>query len=533
MDDISSDWWKNYPLNTIVWFKMPRICWWPAEVIEQIPAAKRMVLIVQTYADDEGENTAEVKSLSQIKTYDCSDRKVLIDQGKKKCRSKFPKYVLKFDEAVKIADDKVGIVQSEEETVQQRDICCEPRKLFHSSQPAINEQDDALDNSVSTPSNSLLMSPNDSLNGNSLSQIPTRLSRSAKRPRTNSTSKPTKRKSKAAKQGEGSASNGVMESTPCNSESEDDLPAISMTQTPIKSYSSLKSIEDGEIVWVKHKKDPFWPALVVRGGNKDRAIVKFFNYEDQDYPVKNKKRILPFLCADKEKYEEAQNNDDSIRAALREAYLLLRSRGSEEFSGTPVAQYEAVKKRRSQTTPCKRITFTETSSCSSDDDEPAESAFGYDITNKQDIGATNDTTHEVDDLPIISVFPVGSLYSYDILKCHFTQLESDLYNIFKGDTPSENHRIFFDGTFKERDTLKIQNRCGPLEHLHMEHWKELQDQMIEWVTKWSKAENKEVVEMRYVADVLFPEATVRTMMKIESISMEKAWEKFLELDPDV
>ena len=31
--------------------------------------------------------------------------------------------------------------------------------------------------------------------------------------------------------------------------------------------------------------------------------------------------------------------------------------------------------------------------------------------------------------------------------------------------------------------------------------------MIEWVTKWSKAENKEVVEMRYVADVLFPEVS--------------------------
>jgi len=72
-----------------------------------------------------------------------------------------------------------------------------------------------------------------------------------------------------------------MESTPRNSdyESEDDLPAISMTQTPVKSYSScelanascilrndvscvVKSIEDGELVWVKHSRDPFWPALV-------------------------------------------------------------------------------------------------------------------------------------------------------------------------------------------------------------------------------------------------------------------------------
>lgn len=86
------------------------------------------------------------------------------------------------------------------------------------------------------------MSPNDSLNENSLSQTPTRLQRFAKRPRSNSTSKPTKRKTKAAKQDKVSASNGVMESTPRNSdiESEDDLPAISMTQTPVKSYSSCE-----------------------------------------------------------------------------------------------------------------------------------------------------------------------------------------------------------------------------------------------------------------------------------------------------
>ena len=32
--------------------------------------------------------------------------------------------------------------------------------------------------------------------------------------------------------------------------------------------------------------------------------------------------------------------------------------------------------------------------------------------------------------------------------------------------------------------------------------------MIGWVTKWSKAENTAVVEMRYVADVLFPEVSV-------------------------
>lgn len=45
----------------------------------------------------------------------------------------------------------------------------------------------------------------------------------------------------------------------------------------------------------------------------------------------------------------------------------------------------------------------------SDDDEPAESAFGYDITSKHDGGpAANDTaaTHEVEDL-VVSVFPVG------------------------------------------------------------------------------------------------------------------------------
>jgi len=43
----------------------------------------------------------------------------------------------------------------------------------------------------------------------------------------------------------------------------------------------------------------------------------------------------------------------------------------------------------------------------SDDDEPAESAFGYDITNKHDGGSTNDVAHEIEDLPVTSTFPTG------------------------------------------------------------------------------------------------------------------------------
>ena len=150
-------------------------------------------------------------------------------------------YAEKFNEAVKIANGREGIDQDEEKTIQQRDISCEPRKLFHPSQ-SLNEQDNTETHthehkSVST---SLLMSPNDPLNGDSLPLTPTRL-RSVKRPRTDSANKPTKRKKKVVKKEEASASNGMMmESTPRNSdnESEDDLPAISMTQTPIKSYPS-------------------------------------------------------------------------------------------------------------------------------------------------------------------------------------------------------------------------------------------------------------------------------------------------------
>ena len=37
-----------------------------------------------------------------------------------------------------------------------------------------------------------------------------------------------------------------------------------------------------------------------------------------------------------------------------------------------------------------------------------ESAFGFDITNKQDSGCSNDVVPEVEDLPVVSVFPNGS-----------------------------------------------------------------------------------------------------------------------------
>lgn len=141
-----------------------------------------------------------------------------------------------------------------------------------------------------------------------------------------------------------------------------------------------------------------------------------------------------------------------------------------------------------------------------------ESAFGYDITSnlaKNSNGGIID--EESPKTEVKSQFPKGSKYSYEILKENFLLLEPELYRIFKGEIDSENHRIFFQGTSKERNQIQIQNRCGPLIHLHTDHYHELQDSMVSWVKEWSSREKKEVYihEVKYVLDVLFPEATVR------------------------
>lgn len=39
----------------------------------------------------------------------------------------------------------------------------------------------------------------------------------------------------------------------------------------------------------------------------------------------------------------------------------------------------------------------------------------------------------------------------------------------------------------------------------LSQWKELQDIMLSWVKNWSKHENREVHEVKYISDVLFPE----------------------------
>ena len=96
-----------------------------------------------------------------------------------------------------------------------------------------------------------------------------------------------------------------------------------------------------------------------------------------------------------------------------------------------------------------------------------------------------------------------------------------MYSIFKGEVDSENHQIFFQGNSKERNQIQIQNRCGPLFYLHPDHvriatlliitnvflsqYQELHDIVVSWVKNWSSREKKEVHEVKYVSDVLFPE----------------------------
>lgn len=495
-----------------------------------------------------------------IKTYTCTERKEYTEKGRKKYRNK-PSYQKKFDVAIETANKKAGIEEPLEQTSNQhspqRNFEIKRKKLVltnnsvssnHTKDTYVSLEIECNNQSIECTSTPNSASTNDNITEKRISLTPARKEtqrRSMKRSRT-----PEKVETKRSRQSNSedvainvinnniSGSNQV---TPCNSgsESDDDLPAVSISQTPSKGYSSLKDIQSKDLVWVKHNKDPYWPALVMKDGSAKNVAINFFAYDGPQYLVKNKKKILPYFCAEKEQFEEEKVHNPGLMQACNEALWLLRS-GKKECGSTADEQYDAIKKRRamSQVTPCKRMTFTDTDdgSSSSSDDEPMESAFGYDITvNRTNIRGNNINGGVDEDSPkteVVSKFPKGSPYSFDILKENFIFFEKELYSIFKGEIDSENHRIFFQGTSKERNRVQIQNRCGPLLYLHIDHWKELQDMMVAWVKKWSRDDNiKELIhEVKYVSDVMFPEATVRTMMRVEQIRKEEAWGKFLSLD---
>jgi len=228
-----------------------------------------------------------------------------------------------FDVAVDIANKKVGIEETTEELGQNSDLHTPQTGKFEikrrnlsssrnsasnskdSDSPSCNFEDQYMEcghksslDSCSLSPQPQYLDPSDSgsvkkCNDTSLSSAsdvmltPTRMERqnkSRKRSQTTSTFKKSKKTKVNTKKDDhvsmDTLNNGT-KLTP-NSSSDEDLPAVSMCQTPTKGYSSrefyfvfikqmwhfvyftcvVKDIKSKDLVWVKHGKDPFWPALV-------------------------------------------------------------------------------------------------------------------------------------------------------------------------------------------------------------------------------------------------------------------------------
>lgn len=193
-------------------------------------------------------------------------------------------YLERFNIAIDIANKKLGIEEVTETTEQSSDQCSEiKRKNLATTGSSVS--DNCMEH-MSPPDSGSPKKKSDNFN----TETPTRkdtqsrsIKQSAKRPRNNSSKGRKKMKESSSKDDDMINNVNDNQITPCNSsgdnESEDDLPAVSISQTPTKGYSSCKSlngmvicilccvvrdVQSKEVVWVKHGKDPFWPALVSR-----------------------------------------------------------------------------------------------------------------------------------------------------------------------------------------------------------------------------------------------------------------------------
>ena len=171
-------------------------------------------------------------------------------------------YLEKFNVAIDIANKKLGIEEVTETTEQFSEQCSEiKRKNLATTSSSVSDNhfypEDStppLDTEYSCMEHTSLSdsgSPkkkSDNFNTELLS-TPTRsrsIKQSAKRPRNNSSKGRKKMKESSSEDNDMINNMNDNQVTPCDStdhESEDDLPAVSISQTPTKGYSSCKFIQ--------------------------------------------------------------------------------------------------------------------------------------------------------------------------------------------------------------------------------------------------------------------------------------------------
>ncbi|CAH1796025.1 unnamed protein product [Owenia fusiformis] len=314
-----------------------------------------------------------------------------------------------------------------------------------------------------------------------------------------------------------------------DSDSDSDLVPFS----PSKSDISRPVIAKGDLVWVKVKKVPFWPAVVKNVYKKGKRIsLAFIGYEKPErYRVNyNKQKVIPYFDVKEEQFNEFKEealkshwgSDFENCLNLVEDFVRRRGLGEEtrstlEFFYTDMEESDPSSDEGRELTPERQPSESRLAE-SGDSEEEGET---------EEKAAESTPTLSQKALISQSIRTKSGQKLVDFIKTD-TRVKDRLMNIKQGKIESQLHQEFSAPEVKKRS--KILAGIGPLQ----EH--QVEDVVMFLMEMYPKPPNKSMVcdmntdIMSYIQSVWYPEAVVFALTKMRGLSYSKAWERFYQGD---
>lgn len=284
-----------------------------------------------------------------------------------------------------------------------------------------------------------------------------------------------------------------------------------------------------DIVWLKWKKFPAWPAFVRHIYRKKRRIHKLsvaFIEGNSDMPKRlrvtyKSKTIVPFVDKQKDQFKmEGENIQDPVMkrkfieaCEIAENFLhkkALVSLNREEFSffGESDEEEEVESDTNESSQPVNHeSTMSDVEKRLSDSD--SESDYYH----------TPQTAEpSVKELERLRKMTAKQENLVNYIKSE--EMKKYLLDIFYKRKNSTRHHAYFHGTIKEKNGLRYAG-FGPIYN------EEQEEEIVDTTKKWLyELPKKDVPDISYILDVWIPEAVVYALIKVKGYSRKKAWLQF-------
>lgn len=292
-------------------------------------------------------------------------------------------------------------------------------------------------------------------------------------------------------------------------------------------------IQERDIVWVKWKGCPVWPAIVKRLNRKKKRILKVSLLVVEPHkhiPKKftmnyNPKSILPYNSKESDIFtEQGYSLEGEGRQRFTKAVDLIHSYMTKKILGT-------LKK--------EDVEFME---CPGDFQEVCESSPPLSPVTVQEALPPSPLPSEAsegsqeDSLVCVGVEEPKSdpeiAKRYEKIKerneplvefLKTNEVKDYLLDILREKKKSEKHTTYKFGLSKARDALKNPG-FGPIADESQQE--DVLFTMVNWYKQETKLSHKEIPDVNYVLDVWIPEGIVYALIKMKKYSRKKAWEQF-------